>query len=60
VTGEALVTALGIFLLLEGLLPLLAPRAWREAFAKLMQFNDGQLRFVGMMLVGLGLILVSW
>jgi uncharacterized protein len=60
VTGDALVTALGIFLLAEGLLPLLAPRAWREAFIKLMQFNDGQLRFVGLVFVALGLLLVSW
>jgi uncharacterized protein len=60
VTGDALVTALGIFLLAEGLLPLLAPRAWREAFMKLMQFNDGQLRFVGLVFVGLGLMLLAW
>jgi uncharacterized protein len=60
VTGEALVTALGILLLAEGLLPLLAPRAWREAFMKLMQFNDGQLRFVGLVFVGLGLVLLAW
>jgi uncharacterized protein len=60
VTGETLVTALGLFLVLEGLLPLLAPRAWREAFMKLMQFNDGQLRFVGLVFVGLGLILLAW
>ena len=59
-TGDTLVTALGIFLLLEGLLPLLAPRAWREAFMKMMQLNDGQLRFVGLVFVGLGLVLVSW
>ena len=59
-TGDTLVTALGIFLLLEGLLPLLAPRAWREAFMKMMQFNDGQLRFIGLVFVGLGLVLVSW
>jgi hypothetical protein len=60
VSGETFVTALGIFLLLEGLLPLLAPRAWREAFMRLMQFNDGQLRFVGLVFVGLGLVLVGW
>ena len=58
-TGDTLVTALGVFLLLEGLLPLLAPRAWREAFMKMMQFNDGQLRFIGLVFVGLGLVLVS-
>lgn len=58
-TGDTLVTALGVFLLLEGLLPLLAPRAWRETFMKMMQFNDGQLRFIGLVFVGLGLVLVS-
>ncbi len=56
---DALITALGIFLVAEGAMPLLAPRAWRDAFAKLMQFNDGQLRFFGLVFVGLGLVLIS-
>jgi uncharacterized protein len=59
VTFDILVTALGIFLLAEGLMPLLAPRAWRDAFQRLMQFTDGQLRFFGLLFVGLGLVLVS-
>lgn len=58
-TVDALITALGIFLVAEGLMPLLAPRSWREAFAKLMQFNDGQVRFFGLVFVGLGLVLIS-
>jgi hypothetical protein len=58
VTGDVLLTALGLLLLAEGLLPLLVPRAWREAFGKLMQFNDGQLRFFGLVLVLLGLLLL--
>jgi uncharacterized protein YjeT (DUF2065 family) len=37
----------------------LAPRAWRDAFQRLMQFTDGQLRFFGLLFVGLGLVLVS-
>jgi uncharacterized protein YjeT (DUF2065 family) len=59
VTADALITALGIFLVAEGLMPLLAPRSWREAFQRLMQFNDGQLRFFGLVFVGLGLVLIS-
>jgi uncharacterized protein YjeT (DUF2065 family) len=58
VSGEALVTAFGLFLVAEGLLPLLAPRAWRQAFQRMMSFNDGQLRFLGLMFVGAGLLLV--
>jgi uncharacterized protein YjeT (DUF2065 family) len=59
VTGDTLVTALGIFLVAEGLLPLFAPRSWRDAFQRLMQFNDGQLRFFGLVFVGLGLVLIN-
>jgi uncharacterized protein len=59
VTADALITALGIFLVAEGLMPLLAPRSWREAFQRLMQFNNGQLRFFGLVFVGLGLVLIS-
>jgi uncharacterized protein YjeT (DUF2065 family) len=60
VTGETLVIALGLFLVAEGLLPLLAPSAWREAFQRLLQFSDGQLRFVGLLAVGVGLALLIW
>jgi hypothetical protein len=60
VTGEALVTAVGLFLVAEGLMPLLAPRAWREALQRLMALRDGQLRFVGLVFVGLGLLLLAW
>jgi uncharacterized protein len=57
-TASALATALGLFLVLEGLLPLIAPRAWRQAIERMTQFNDGQLRFVGLALVGTGVLLL--
>lgn len=52
--------ALGLMLVFEGLLPFLAPRAWREAFGRLAQLADGQLRFFGLMMIlgGLALLLV--
>jgi uncharacterized protein len=59
VTGETLVTALALLLIAEGLLPLLAPRAWKEAFARLLQLQDGQLRFFGLVAVGLGALLLA-
>jgi uncharacterized protein len=58
VTGETLVSALALLLIAEGLLPLLAPRVWKEAFARLMQLQDGQLRFFGLIAVALGLLLI--
>jgi uncharacterized protein YjeT (DUF2065 family) len=41
---------------LEGLLPLVAPRVWRDAFRRLIELSDGQLRFVGLAAVGAGII----
>lgn len=42
-------------LVLEGLLPLLAPGAWRSTFRKLLELRDGQLRFFGVVSIVLGL-----
>lgn len=54
----SLLTALGLMLVLEGLMPLLLPQSWREAFQRLMAFKDGQLRFVGLLSVLAGLLLI--
>jgi uncharacterized protein YjeT (DUF2065 family) len=53
--------ALALMLVIEGLLPFLAPRLWRETFQRLMQLTDGQIRFFGLtsMMAGLILLLVS-
>ena len=59
--GTTLLMALALMLVVEGLLPFLAPKLWRETFQRLMQLSDGQIRFFGLtsMIVGLLLILVS-
>ena len=51
--------ALGLVLLLEGLMPLLLPGGWRNAVQQMAALRDGQLRFVGLMLVLAGLLFVS-
>ena len=53
---ESLWTALALLLILEGLLPFAAPRIWREGFRHLIELTDGQLRFIGMISVTLGLL----
>lgn len=45
-------------LVLEGVLPLVAPQAWRDTFRRMIELNDGQLRFVGMLSMIIGLIVV--
>ena len=51
---EAFWAACAFVLVLEGLLPLIAPRVWRNAFRHLIDLSDGQLRFIGLISVALG------
>jgi uncharacterized protein YjeT (DUF2065 family) len=46
--------ALALVLVIEGLLPLLAPSLWRESFRRLVTLSDGQLRFLGLASIVLG------
>jgi uncharacterized protein len=59
--GDIFVPALALMLVMEGVLPFLAPTAWREAFIRMTRFSDGQLRFMGLfsMLAGLLLLLIT-
>ena len=50
--------ALALMLVMEGVLPFIAPTAWREAFTRMIQFSDGQLRFMGLMSMLAGLVLM--
>jgi uncharacterized protein YjeT (DUF2065 family) len=58
VDSDTIWAALALVLVLEGLLPLIAPRGWRNTFRKLMALRDGQLRFFGLLSVLLGLLLL--
>lgn len=53
---DSLVAAFALVLVLEGVLPLIAPGIWREAFTRLTQLSDGQLRFIGLVSIGIGVI----
>ena len=46
--GKYLLTALALMLIIEGLLPFLAPGLWRETFRRITELSDGQVRFVGL------------
>jgi uncharacterized protein len=56
--SETMLAALALLLIVEGVLPLFAPRAWREAFTRMLELSDGQLRFIGLMSFGIGLALL--
>ena len=52
--------AFALMLVLEGVLPFLAPGMWRDTFRRLIQLSDGQIRFIGLtsMLIGTILLMV--
>lgn len=56
--SDSLLTALALVLILEGILPFLAPSLWRETFQRIVQMADGQLRFIGLSSMLSGLLLL--
>ncbi|WP_284155212.1 DUF2065 domain-containing protein [Sulfuricystis thermophila] len=50
--------AFALMLVIEGLLPFAAPRIWRETFRRALELSDGQLRFVGLSSIVIGLALL--
>jgi uncharacterized protein YjeT (DUF2065 family) len=57
---SAVLVAIALVLILEGLLPLIPPPKWREMFTQLLQLEDGQIRFFGLSIVLLGVFLLMW
>jgi uncharacterized protein len=49
---------IGGVLLIEGLMPLLFTRAWRQTFERMLQLRDGQIRFIGFLSVMGGLLII--
>ncbi|MEO7743939.1 MAG: DUF2065 family protein [Usitatibacter sp.] len=56
--GDILVPAIALMLVLEGILPLTAPKFWREMLRQMTQLADGQIRFIGLASVGIGAALL--
>lgn len=49
--------AIALMLIFEGLMPLVAPKAWRQMFSRLSELSDGQIRFFGLIAVAIGALL---
>jgi uncharacterized protein YjeT (DUF2065 family) len=58
--GTTFIIALALMLILEGVLPFLAPNLWRDTFRRITQMSDGQIRFVGLSSMIVGLLLLLW
>ncbi len=58
--GYSLLVALGLFFVLEGLMPFLAPDRWRSTFLQIAQLSDGQIRFFGLVAMLFGILLLAF
>ena len=56
--NTTILMALGLMLIFEGLLPFIAPQAWRQTFKRMIALKDGQLRFMGLISIVGGLLLM--
>ena len=56
--GTTFLMAFALMLVIEGALPFLAPTLWRDAFRRITEMSDGQLRFFGLSSMLAGLLLL--
>jgi uncharacterized protein len=58
--GANLLAALGLMLIVEGLMPLVSPPQWREAMRRIGELRDGQIRFMGLVATLTGVALLGF
>ncbi len=54
-----LLLAFALMLVIEGMLPFLAPKVWRETFRRVVEFSDGQIRFIGLSSMLVGIVILT-
>jgi uncharacterized protein YjeT (DUF2065 family) len=57
--GDLLLGALALMLVVEGLLPFFSPGTWRRVFERAIRMTDGQIRFIGLTSMVIGIMLLS-
>jgi uncharacterized protein len=58
--ASTLLLAFALMLVLEGVMPFAAPRVWRETFRRITEMNDGQLRFIGLTSMLVGVVIMAF
>lgn len=56
--NKTFLLALALMLVIEGLLPFAAPKIWRETFRRVTELADGQIRFIGLTSIVIGIALL--
>jgi len=56
--GDIPLAALALMLVFEGLMPFMNPTRWRRVFEQVLRLSDGQIRFIGLSSILVGLLLL--
>ena len=54
-----LLAAVAIYLVLEGLMPFLSPRGWKQSIEMISRMSDGQVRIFGLVSMVAGVVLLA-
>lgn len=57
---EDLLAAFALYLVIEGLLPFVSPRSWKQSIEMIAQLNDSQLRVFGLASMIAGVFLLAF
>ncbi len=55
---EILLAGLALMLIFEGIMPFVAPRAWKDSFRRITEFPDSYLQLAGLASMLAGLVLL--
>ncbi|MGI9290161.1 MAG: DUF2065 domain-containing protein [Gammaproteobacteria bacterium] len=55
-----LLAAFALYLVLEGVLPFISPRGWKQAITQMTQLSDQQMRMFGLISMVAGLLLLAF
>ncbi|MDC6477058.1 DUF2065 family protein [Methylophilaceae bacterium] len=56
--SDSIVLAIGLVLVIEGLFPLFFTQIWKEAFTKITNQKNGQIKFYGLLSVIIGIMII--
>ena len=57
---QDLLAAFALYLILEGILPFLSPRGWKQALVQMTQLSDQQMRIFGLISMVAGVFLLAF
>lgn len=52
---DVIIAAAALMLVFEGIMPFVAPAKWKETMRQAIDLSDGQLRFIGLIAMVIGL-----